>query len=172
MRKRNLALSALILSQALTNLTSPLMASVRDDTSDVKLTSALSIDGRKFDLVVNLHRDNTAKNHYEDFEFQASASLREVLQNSSYIPGDQDGDGNMIFQLKSSEAGKRVYTGIQCSSSFNDCQEFDAGQSFELMYDSQNKSWSACINTTFATLQESEISQVTVDIQDLALREE
>lgn len=152
MQRKSLALSALILSQSLTQMTTEAFAANLEST--MKLTSEnFSIGGKEYNLVINLAPPEDPEDAYQ---WQAEAQLNQKDDATAYFD-DSGQDGKMIFELKSSEDGKNTYVGSSCSSSFTGCEEFSDTEQFVLIHDQNNNSWHASVKTTFVSYKEGEL---------------
>lgn len=166
MKKRNLALSALILSQTLTQVTSPAVAASRFDLGGPVLSSAsLSIGGTNYRLRIEL---DGADAFLEGTEMNGVVELVAEDGGKTFIPGTED-SGAMLFQRVIGENGEAKYIGSFCSSSFKDCKEPTQGEKFELTR-TGNKSWRATVTTSFVNLADGETKMPVTG--EIALQDE
>lgn len=162
MRKKDLALSALILSQALTQITGPVQAHKVNGDRPITLESEVAINGN-YKLVLELEPSDED----ESYELLGSAYLvSQQDRRKTLVTGFEDGDGNMIFQRESAQDKQKSYVGLYCSSSFTDCTEFAQGERFKLVYDEKNDAWHVSIRAIF-TLHEHKIS---LNVEELSLK--
>lgn len=164
MKKRDLALSALVLSQALTQVTSPAFAYSRFDLGGMKLSSsALGIGDKNYFLKLQFQEPNITD---ETSELIGIVEL--VAEDGSLvgIPGFADGDGNMLFQRVMDPNGQTKYVGSFCNSSFKDCEEPNQSEKFELTR--TEGSWRASITTNFTSSIDTD-DEVMLNVEEILL---
>ena len=138
MKKKNIALSTLLLSHTLAQLSAPVVA----QSYHVQLSKNVVINHKPYQLLITLF-----ENQLKEYEFEGQAKL--LGENLNAIIGEYDSDGNVVFQKVSQEKNKVFYQGMHCSSSFTDCEEFKNKEKFFLIHDQEKNTWSIEINTVF-----------------------